>query len=222
MQLDPECYKTKNLFFIRANGTYSPCCYTSANDQLEKFLGEELYSQLNLTNYSYEEVTNSQAWKTIRTMVESDNPLQICTHLCTKREQGNARIDMVNNIRVGYSHEMQTFYEEFKLYAYKNYDINDLSLRVNNNFVLTYRFTHDEIKQMFAGANTKEGINLHLKCGIKMYVVIKYNISAVRFTINTHGGNFNLRFSLDSFAKLIADYDFQMGNAVKWDNYDPR
>ena len=103
MQLDPECYKSKNLFFIRANGTYAPCCYTSANDQLEKFLGEELYSQLNLTTHSYEEVINSQAWSTIRTMVESDNPLPICTFLCAKREEGNERVDVINNVRVGFN-----------------------------------------------------------------------------------------------------------------------
>lgn len=117
---------------------------------------------------------------------------------------------------------MKTFNEDLKLYAYKKYDINDLSLRVNDNFVLTYRLTHDEIKQIFAGANTKEGINLQLKCGIKMYVVIKRNISAVRFTINTHGGNFNLRFTLSAFENLISNYNFQIENAVKWDDYDPR
>jgi len=222
MQLDPECYKSKNLFFIRANGTYAPCCYTSANDQLEKFLGEEFYGQLNLTNHSYEEVTNSEAWSKIRTMVESDNPLPICTFLCSKREPGNARVDMINNKRIAFNNVMKTFNEDFKLYAYKKYDINDLSFRVNEKFVLTYRFTHDEMKQMFAGADTKEGINLHLKCGIKMYVVIKRNISAVRFTINTHGGNFNLRFSIEAFKNLIANYNFQMENNVKWDDYDPR
>ena len=117
---------------------------------------------------------------------------------------------------------MKLFDEHFKLYAYKKYDINDLSLRVNDNFVLTYRLTHDEMKQMFEGANTKEGVNLHLKCGIKMYVVIKRNISAVRFTINTHGGNFNLRYTIEEFEKLINDYNFQMANPVKWDDYDPR
>lgn len=97
MQLDPECFKTKNLFFVRANGTYSPCCYTTTNGELEKFLGEELYSQLNLNNYSYKEITNSQAWSNIRTMIQSDNPLPICRLLCTKRETGNERIEMLNH-----------------------------------------------------------------------------------------------------------------------------
>jgi len=222
MILDPECHKTKNIFFIRANGTYAPCCYTSTNTQMEEMLGQELYGQLNLTNHSYEEVINSQAWQKIKDMVVSDNPLSICKHLCSIREKGDARVDMINNVRVNFNNKMKPFNEYFKLYAYKKYDINDLSFRVNDNFVLTYRLTHDEIKQMFAGADTKEGINLQLKCGVKMYVVIKRNISAVRFTINTHGGNFNLRFTIEEFQKLIENYKFQMENNVKWDDYDPR
>lgn len=117
---------------------------------------------------------------------------------------------------------MKPFNEHFKLYAYKKYDINDLSLRVNDNFALTYRLTHSEIKQMFDGADTKDGINLHLVCGIKMYIVIKRNIAAVRFTINTHGGNINLRFTIEEFEKLIKDYNYQMNNTVEWDDYDPR
>jgi hypothetical protein len=55
-----------------------------------------------------------------------------------------------------------------------------------------------------------------------MYVVVKRNISAVRFTINTHGGNFNLRFGIEEFNKLLIDYLFQIENNVKWDDYDPR
>jgi hypothetical protein len=102
MRLDPECFRFKNLFFVRASGTYSPCCYTTTNDQLEKFLGEELYDQLNLNKYSYEEIVNSQAWVKIRTMVRSDNPLPICRLLCTERKPGNERIDMLNHKKVSF------------------------------------------------------------------------------------------------------------------------
>jgi hypothetical protein len=117
---------------------------------------------------------------------------------------------------------MKPFDQSFKLYAYKKYDINDISLRVNDNFVLTYRWTHNEIKQIFEGAYTHPGINIKLECGIKMYVVVKKNISAVRFTINTHGGNLNLRYTIEDFENLITDYNYQMSNTVKWDDYDPR
>lgn len=117
---------------------------------------------------------------------------------------------------------MKPFDQSFKLYAYKKYDICDISLRVNDNFVLTYRLTHDEIKQIFEGAYTKPGINIKLSCGIKWYCVVKRNINGVRFTINTHGGNFNLRYPIEDFESLISDYNFQMLNTVEWDNYDPR
>lgn len=117
---------------------------------------------------------------------------------------------------------MKLFSSPFKLYAYKKYDINDISLRINNNFVLTYRWTHDEIKQIFEGAYSKPGINIKLQCGVNMYVVVKKSIEAVRFTINTHGGNFNLRFTIPDFEALQQDYNFQMNNAVAWDDYDPR
>ncbi len=100
MKLDPQCYKTKNLFFIRPNGMYVPCCYVSTNPQLETFLGQELYQQLNLTNYTYDEIVNSEAWKKIRSMIESDNPLNICKTLCSGSEKIDARADMINNIRV--------------------------------------------------------------------------------------------------------------------------
>jgi hypothetical protein len=117
---------------------------------------------------------------------------------------------------------MKTFNQPFKLYAYKKYDICDLSFRVNDNFVLTYRLTHSELTTIFKDAFTKQGINLHLACGIKIYSVVKQNISAVRFTINTYGGNFNLRYSVEDFEGLIKNYQYQMNNAVDWDDYDPR
>lgn len=117
---------------------------------------------------------------------------------------------------------MKPFNSPFKLYAYKNYDICDLSLRVSDNFVLTYRLTHEELKQIFEGAYTKPGINIKLSCGIKWYCVVKRNIDGVRFTINTHGGNINLRFEIKDFENLINDYHHQMSTPVEWDNYDPR
>ena len=117
---------------------------------------------------------------------------------------------------------MKTFDKSFKLYAYKKYDICDISLKVNDNFVLTYRWTHEEIKKIFEGAYTKPGINVQLECGTKMYAVVKTKFDAVRFTINTHGGNFNLRFPIIDFEELQKDYTFQMNNSVNWDDYDPR
>jgi hypothetical protein len=117
---------------------------------------------------------------------------------------------------------MKAFDQAFKLYAYKKYDICDISFRVTDTFVLTYRFSHDEMKQLFSGAYEKPGINIKLDCGIKIYAVVKKNIDALRLTINTHGGNINLRYEIKDFVALVDDYNFQMANPVKWDEYDPR
>ena len=117
---------------------------------------------------------------------------------------------------------MKPFDTAFKLYAYKKYDICDISFRVADNFVLTYRLTHDELKQLFDGAYTKPGINIKLQCGIKVYAVVKKSIDALRLTINTHGGNINLRYEIFDFEQLIREYNYQMENPVSWDEYDPR
>lgn len=117
---------------------------------------------------------------------------------------------------------MKLFTDAFKLYAYKKYDICDISFRVTDTFVLTYRLTHNEIKQLFSGAFEKPGINLKLECNVKIYAAVKRNIDALRLTINTHGGNINLRYEIKNFEDLIADYNYQMSNPVKWDDYDPR
>jgi hypothetical protein len=113
---------------------------------------------------------------------------------------------------------MKIFDKSFKLYAYKHHDYNDLSFRVNDNFVLTYRLTHQEITNIFSGAFLQQGINLELSSRVKIYCVVKNNISVVRFTISTHGGNFNLRYSIIDFKNLIEEYNFQMSNKVKWDD----
>jgi hypothetical protein len=117
---------------------------------------------------------------------------------------------------------MKPFSEAFKLYAYKNYNICDLTLRVTDTFAITYRLTHDELRQIFTGAYTQPGINVRLETGGKFYVVVKERIAAVRFTITTHAGNFNLRYTIPDFENLIADYNNQMNSPVEWDDYDPR
>jgi hypothetical protein len=85
MILDPECYSQQAIFFVRSSGTYLPCCYSSTNKEFEKFLGPELYDQLNLTKYSLEEIRNSEAWSKIRGMIESDDPIPFCRTFCTSQ-----------------------------------------------------------------------------------------------------------------------------------------
>jgi len=224
MLLDPECKKENNIFFVKADSTFLPCCYLSSNNELLNYLGPELYLQLNLKNYTYDQIIKSEAWKRIEQSIESDQPIKACIWTCEKKEKALNQ-DLVGNIKMSANNDkfpMVPFFNSFKLYAYKKYDINDLSLKVNDNFVLTYRLTHQELKDIFAGAYEKPGINIKLECGVKLYCVVKFKLNAVRFTINTHGGNLNLRYHVDDFEKLKKDYEFQMNNAVEWDDYDPR
>ena len=85
MILDPECYTSRAIFFVRSDGTYLPCCYSSTNKHFENFLGPELYEQLNLHKYSIEEIKKSEAWNKLRTMIESDDPILFCRSFCYKQ-----------------------------------------------------------------------------------------------------------------------------------------
>lgn len=84
MEIKPMCFTTDNFFFIKPDGTYLPCCYASSTRVLRKMLGEELYQELNLTNHSFDEVINSNAWKRIIEIVSSDSPPQFCQTICSK------------------------------------------------------------------------------------------------------------------------------------------
>lgn len=117
---------------------------------------------------------------------------------------------------------MKGFDTNFKIYAYKKYDIVDISFKVNEALVLTYRFTHENINDLFKGAFTKEGVNIKLNSGVKVYSVIKQRLDAVRITIFTNGTGFNLRYPINDFENLIKEYNQQMITDTPWDNYDPR
>ena len=99
MKINPTCFKKNNFFFVRPDGSYIPCCYTSACRSLLDFLGPELYSQLNLNNYTFEQVVNSEAYNKIIDMVKSDNPLQVCLNTCPLDGPGHrAVVDEGKNI----------------------------------------------------------------------------------------------------------------------------
>jgi hypothetical protein len=103
MILDPECYKSNSIFFVRPNGIYLPCCYSGTSPLFEKYLGAELYSQLDLNKYSMEEVVESEAWAKIKQMIESDNPIAPCRDFCVANRDhnydlsGNLRQSLINN-----------------------------------------------------------------------------------------------------------------------------
>lgn len=98
MILDPECFKNRNIFFLKADGRFYPCCYTSSSPVLREFLGPELTKQLNVNDYSLEQIMKSEAWKKINDMIISDDPIGVCRQFCRKREKIQGQ-DLVDNIR---------------------------------------------------------------------------------------------------------------------------
>ena len=116
------------------------------------------------------------------------------------------------------------FTETFKLYAYKNKDKCDLSIKVNEGLVMTYKLTHDEIKQFFNEydiidpVNNKYGVQLTSKAGQYWFVMKKKHINAVRITISNNGVDFNFRVDIDEWLDLIKTYDQQMALPQLWDD----
>jgi hypothetical protein len=115
------------------------------------------------------------------------------------------------------------FSDTFKLYAYKNKDRCDLSIRVNEGLVMTYKLTHDEIKQFFNeydiidSAKDKYGVQLTSKAGQYWFVMLKRHFNAVRITVGNNGVDFNFRVDIQDWQNLIKTYDFQMSTAQPWD-----
>ena len=115
------------------------------------------------------------------------------------------------------------FSDTFKLYAYKNKDRCDLSIRVNEGLVLTYKLTHDEIKQFFNeydiidSAKDKYGVQLTSKAGQYWFVMLKKHFNAVRITVGNNGVDFNFRVDIEDWNSLIKTYDHQMSTPQAWD-----
>lgn len=115
------------------------------------------------------------------------------------------------------------FTDTFKLYAYKNKDKCDLSIRVNEGMVMTYKLTHDELKQFFNEydvidpANDKYGVQLTSKAGQYWFVMMKRHFNAVRITVSNNGVDFNHRVDIDDWLDLIRTYNIQMSTPQAWD-----
>lgn len=116
------------------------------------------------------------------------------------------------------------FTDTFKLYAYKNKDHCDLSIRVNEGMVMTYKLTHDEIKQFFNeydiidSDNNKYGVQLTSKAGQYWFVMKKRHFNAVRITVSNNGVDFNHRVDIDDWESLKSTYEQQMSTEQDWDN----
>jgi len=116
------------------------------------------------------------------------------------------------------------FTETFKLYAYKNKDRCDLSIKVNEHFVMTYKLTHDEIKQFFneydiiEPSTDKYGVQLTTQAGQYWFVMLKKHFNAVRITVSNQGADFNFRVGIDEWLDLIRTYNVQMSLPQPWDD----
>lgn len=119
---------------------------------------------------------------------------------------------------------MKLFTETFKLYAYKNRDRCDLSIKVNDVLVLTFKLTHEEIKLMFDEyevndpVNNRYGVEFTSKAGQYWFVMDKKKFQSVRITIGNHGVDFNFRVSYTNWNLLKLDYEQQMSNPMPWDD----
>jgi len=98
MKLDPECFKDNNLFFLKTSGQLYPCCYISSNPESRELLGKDLVNQLNVNNYSFEEITNSEAWAKLKETMLSDDPMKTCTFFCSIRDK-KPNQDQQNSLR---------------------------------------------------------------------------------------------------------------------------
>jgi hypothetical protein len=125
---------------------------------------------------------------------------------------------------VGVVSVFKEFSDTFKLYAYKNKDKCDLSIKVNEHLVMTYKLTHDEIKQFFNeydiidSAKDKYGVQLTSKAGQYWFVMKKRHFNAVRITVGNNGVDFNFRVDIDDWLELIRTYNVQMALPQAWDN----
>lgn len=124
---------------------------------------------------------------------------------------------------VGVVSVFKEFTTIFKLYAYKNKDRCDLSIKVNEGLVMTYKLTHDEIKQFFNeydiidDTKNKYGVQLTSKAGQYWFVMHKKHFNAVRITVGNNGADFNFRVDIDDWKDLIKTYDHQMSTPQAWD-----
>jgi hypothetical protein len=115
------------------------------------------------------------------------------------------------------------FTTTFKLYAYKNKDRCDLSIRVNDGLVMTYKLTHGELKQFFDeydiidSVADRYGVQLTSQAGQYWFVMLKKHFNAVRITVSNNGVDFNHRVDIDEWLDLIRTYNIQMSTPQAWD-----
>lgn len=119
---------------------------------------------------------------------------------------------------------MKLFSETFKLYAYKNKDRCDLSIKINDTTVFTVKLTHEEIQKLFNEyniideENRRWGVEFQSQAGQFWFVMLKKHFDAVRITLGIAGVDFNFRVSRTNWDLLKTEYENQIANPMPWDN----
>jgi hypothetical protein len=124
---------------------------------------------------------------------------------------------------VGVVSVFKEFTTIFKLYAYKNKDRCDLSIKVNEGLVMTFKLTHAELKQFFDEydiideENDKYGVQFKSEAGQFWFVMKKKYFNAVRITVGSNSIDFNFRVDIVEWKNLIETYNQQMSTPQAWD-----
>jgi len=109
---------------------------------------------------------------------------------------------------------MKTFDDTFKLYAYKDLDRCDLSIRSSDNLVFTFRLTHSELKNML----NHDQAEFHTMTGLYFFYLHKKKINTIRLTVGVNGIDLNFRISVDDWQWLKDEYMRQLTNIMPWDD----
>lgn len=114
---------------------------------------------------------------------------------------------------------MDFFPRKFKLYTYKQHDRCDLSIRVNECFVTTFRLTRSELESIFSDYATRDsesnryGVQFTSQAGQHWFVMNKRNRECVRVTVGNKGVDYNFRISYSDWDWLIQEYDRQKNSS---------
>lgn len=110
---------------------------------------------------------------------------------------------------------MKIFSDIFKLYAYKNRDKCDLSIRLTDQTVLTFKLTHSEFKKIL---NSRISSNeFSTDQGQYWFICNKNKFECIRITVSFAGLDFNFRVNYNDFDELQKEYARQMSSPQYWD-----
>lgn len=118
---------------------------------------------------------------------------------------------------------MKPFTDTFKLCAYKNRDQCDLSIRLNDSTVMTFKLTHEEFRKITTEYTTNDpsnnlyGVQFSSRADQFWSAMNKQDAQSVDIKIGNQGIDFNFRVSYNDWDLLKVEYRNQMSNIMPWD-----